>query len=131
MSSNQQKQLVSALFRKNVYPHTVSNIRVEETHISWVFLTGSYAYTAADVAEDVAHLSMDLDYHKRDDLRKYFISQYIMKSNDVKLSRLVYFLMCYKACVRAKVSLFRARNEKTFSKTKEWNVIGNRKTIFH
>ena len=317
MSSNQQKQLVSALFRKNVYPHTVSNIKVEETHISWVFLTGSYAYkikkalkfgkvldfstlakrrmtcekelmlnktlcgdmyievvkivkeeknsnmvkianlqengkpveyavkmkqmpqefrmdnlvTArkvgpktiaklaeslvkfhrmtptndiiknfgrpkfmkkkvtenfqtlaklkivdpkfekklnsfiknndalfydriaenrirdihgdlylrnvfiiknrfylydriefndslryADVAEDVAHLSMDLDYHKRDDLRKYFISQYIMKSNDVKLSRLVYFLMCYKACVRAKVSLFRARNEKSFRK---------------
>jgi aminoglycoside phosphotransferase family enzyme len=69
----------------------------------------------ADVAEDVAHLSMDLDYHKRDDLSKYFISQYIMKSNDVKLSGLVYFLMCYKACVRAKVSLFSARNEKIFT----------------
>ena len=61
---------------------------------------------------------MDLDYHKRDDLRKYFISQYIMKSNDVKLSGLVYFLMCYKACVRAKVSLFRARNEIALKKDK-------------
>ena len=66
----------------------------------------------ADVAEDVAHLSLDLDYHKRDDLRKYFISRYIMTSNDVNLSRLVYFLMCYKACVRVKVFLFRAKNEK-------------------
>lgn len=72
----------------------------------------------ADVAEDVAHLSMDLDYHKRDDLRKYFVSQYITKSNDLKLSTLLYFLMCYKACVRAKVSLFHARNEKAFKKNK-------------
>jgi aminoglycoside phosphotransferase family enzyme len=38
----------------------------------------SLRYT--DVAEDMAHLSMDLDYHKRNDLRKYFISQYINKS---------------------------------------------------
>jgi aminoglycoside phosphotransferase family enzyme len=66
----------------------------------------------ADVAEDVAHLSMDLDYHKRDDLRRYFISRYITKSNDHNLSRLVYFFMCYKACVRAKVSFFRAKNER-------------------
>jgi aminoglycoside phosphotransferase family enzyme len=65
----------------------------------------------ADVAEDIAHLSMDLDYHKRNDLRKYFISQYINKSEDVNLENLIYFLMCYKACVRAKVSYFRAKNE--------------------
>ena len=65
----------------------------------------------ADIAEDIAHLSMDLDYHKRSDLRKHFISQYIKKSNDINLENLVYFLMCYKACIRAKVSLFHAKNE--------------------
>jgi aminoglycoside phosphotransferase family enzyme len=65
----------------------------------------------ADIGEDIAHLSMDLDYHKRSDLRRYFISQYIEKSNDINLENLVYFLMCYKACIRAKVSLFRAKNE--------------------
>jgi aminoglycoside phosphotransferase family enzyme len=65
----------------------------------------------ADIAEDLCHLSMDLDYHNRSDLRKHFISQYIEKSNDINLEKLVYFLMCYKACVRAKVSLFRAKNE--------------------
>jgi aminoglycoside phosphotransferase family enzyme len=65
----------------------------------------------ADIAEDIAHLSMDLDYHKRSDLRKHFIFQYIEKSNDINLENLVYFLMCYKACIRAKVSLFRAKNE--------------------
>ena len=57
------------------------------------------------------HLSMDLDYHKRCDLRKHFISRYIEKSNDINLENLVYFFMCYKACIRAKVSLFRAKNE--------------------
>jgi aminoglycoside phosphotransferase family enzyme len=65
----------------------------------------------ADIAEDVAHLSMDLDYHKRSDLRKQLISQYIEKSSDINLEKLVYFMMCYKACIRSKVSLFHAKNE--------------------
>ena len=51
---------------------------------------------------------MDLDYHQRADLAEYFISQYIKISNDKNINNLVYFMMCFKACVRAKVSLFRA-----------------------
>ena len=34
----------------------------------------------ADIAEDVAHLSMDFDYYQRSDLQKYFISQYIKRA---------------------------------------------------
>ena len=64
----------------------------------------------ADVAEDVAHLAMDLDFHERSDLRKRLISEYILLSNDTNLEDIVYFFMCYKACVRAKVSLFRAKH---------------------
>jgi aminoglycoside phosphotransferase family enzyme len=64
----------------------------------------------ADVAEDVAHLAMDLDFHERRDLRKHFISTYVLQSEDEDLEDIVYFWMCYKACVRVKVSLFRARN---------------------
>jgi uncharacterized protein len=63
----------------------------------------------ADVAEDVAHLAMDLDFHRRIDLRKRFISDYMLRGKDTSLGDIVYFLMCYKACVRAKVSLFRAK----------------------
>jgi hypothetical protein len=63
----------------------------------------------ADVVEDVAHLAMDLDYHQKTDLGEYFISQYIKTSNDKNIINLVYFMMCYKACVRTKVSLFRER----------------------
>lgn len=63
----------------------------------------------ADIAEDVAHLAMDLDYHKREDLRKYLISNYIEKSGDNTLTEVIYFIMCYKSLVRAKVSLFRKK----------------------
>jgi aminoglycoside phosphotransferase family enzyme len=65
----------------------------------------------ADIAEDIAHLSMDLDHHKRTDFRKYLVSKYVQKSNDLNLENVLYFWMCYKACVRAKVSFFRAKNE--------------------
>jgi aminoglycoside phosphotransferase family enzyme len=63
----------------------------------------------ADVAEDVAHLAMDLDFHGRCDLRKHLISAYMLQGKDAGLENIVYFLMCYKACVRVKVSLFHAK----------------------
>jgi aminoglycoside phosphotransferase family enzyme len=63
----------------------------------------------ADVAEDVAHLAMDLDFHGRCDLRKHFISAYMHQGKDTTLQDIIFFWMCYKACVRAKVSLFRAQ----------------------
>jgi aminoglycoside phosphotransferase family enzyme len=62
----------------------------------------------ADVVEDLAHLSMDLDFHQREDLRKLAISDYVKQTGDSILIDLIYFMMCYKSCVRAKVSLFRA-----------------------
>ena len=73
----------------------------------------------ADVIEDVAHLSMDLDYNKREDLRRRFVSQYIERSKDSSARNLLYFFMCYKACIRAKVSLFRAKNE-TDNQKRKW-----------
>ena len=63
----------------------------------------------ADVAEDVAHLAMDLDLHGSSELRKRLISAYKLQAKDTTLEDIIYFLMCYKACVRVKVSLFRAR----------------------
>jgi uncharacterized protein len=62
----------------------------------------------ADVAEDVAHFAMDLDFHNKQDLRKYFLYYYTKSSNDTSLENIIYFMMCYKTCVRAKVSLFQA-----------------------
>src|SRR5215831_7949911 len=41
-----QNKLVLALRNKDAYPHEVylSKIKIYETHISWIFLTGLYAY---------------------------------------------------------------------------------------
>lgn len=61
----------------------------------------------ADILEDVAHLAMDLDFHKRPDLGDFFIFKYIKETKDYDIRKIIFFMMCYKACVRAKVSLFR------------------------
>ena len=36
--------LIEALCKASNYPHEVSTVRLIETHISWVLLTGTYAY---------------------------------------------------------------------------------------
>ena len=70
----------------------------------------------ADVAEDVAHLSMDLEYHKRKDLQLHFVHSYVSKSQDHALERILNFLISYKAFMRAKVSLFQANFESAKSR---------------
>ena len=36
--------LVASLLRPEAYDHPVANVQLQETHISWIFLTGTYAY---------------------------------------------------------------------------------------
>jgi aminoglycoside phosphotransferase family enzyme/predicted kinase len=40
----QSERLVEALQAPEAYPHSVEQVRMLETHISWVLLTGRYAY---------------------------------------------------------------------------------------
>jgi aminoglycoside phosphotransferase family enzyme len=46
LGQQQQDKLILALTNKDAYPHEVYSrkIKVLETHISWIFLTGLYAY---------------------------------------------------------------------------------------
>lgn len=39
-----EKELIGSLLRENAYPHPVDNLRFLDTHISWVILTGDFAY---------------------------------------------------------------------------------------
>lgn len=39
-----QPALVTSLLRPQAYPHPVERVELLETHISWVFLAGAYAY---------------------------------------------------------------------------------------
>ena len=46
MAGNQTKQseLIASLLRPEAYPHPVATLELIETHISWVILTGTFAY---------------------------------------------------------------------------------------
>lgn len=39
-----QSKLIASLLKPEAYPHPVSSIELIQTHISWVILTGSFAY---------------------------------------------------------------------------------------
>ena len=39
-----QSELVASLLRPEAYPHPVADLELLETHVSWVILTGTYAY---------------------------------------------------------------------------------------
>ncbi len=43
-ADDEQPRLISALREGRCYPHAVKNVRLLETHISWVLLAGRYAY---------------------------------------------------------------------------------------
>lgn len=43
-ASDMQRAIIAALSHAEAYPHSVDEIQLIETHISWVFLTGQYAY---------------------------------------------------------------------------------------
>ncbi len=44
MSETSRPPLIAGLLSPNAYSHAVRNLRVRETHISWVVLTGEFAY---------------------------------------------------------------------------------------
>jgi aminoglycoside phosphotransferase family enzyme len=46
VAGNQTKQseLVASLLKPQAYPHPVAHLELIETHISWVILTGTFAY---------------------------------------------------------------------------------------
>jgi uncharacterized protein len=60
-------------------------------------------YRCADVAAEVAFLAMDLDHAERADLGREFVGEYVQRSGDFKLPKLLDFYSCYRAFVRGKV----------------------------
>jgi len=64
-----------------------------------------------DVACDVAFLAMDLDYHGRPDLGRFFVRRMAEFSGDAEMIRLMDFYQCYRAYVRGKVESFHTVSE--------------------
>ncbi|MCH7968817.1 MAG: hypothetical protein IH841_06195 [Thaumarchaeota archaeon] len=128
VSPKYEKKLVSFLKNnKNLFYRRIKNNKIRDIHgdlyLKNIFTNGNSKFLLydrlefndslryADVAEDIAHLAMDLDFYGRPDLSNYLISQYVIKSKDYDLTKLVKFFMCYKACMRGKVVIFRIKNK--------------------
>ena len=61
-------------------------------------------FRCVDVASEIAFMSMDLDAHGREDLADIFVSEYVARTGDRTLLKLLDFYKCYRANVRAKIA---------------------------
>ena len=64
-----------------------------------------------DVASDVAFLVMDLDYQGAVAASAEMLEAFARRYGDLRLLALIDFYLCYRACVRLKVTCFRLRQE--------------------
>ncbi len=63
-------------------------------------------FRCGDVAQDLAFLAMDLDFHRLDHLAEFFIRRYTALAKDQGLYDLLDFYKCYRAYVRGKIGCF-------------------------
>jgi uncharacterized protein len=61
-----------------------------------------------DVAEEVAFLAMDLEFHGYPGFARRFVDAYVAASGDAELRELLDFYKAYRAYVRAKVNSFQS-----------------------
>ncbi len=72
----------------------------------------------SDVVADIAFLSMDLDFHNRNDLTRVLDSEYFSATRDTDGRKLMDFYKCYRAYVRGKVEGFKYLQEEVISTEK-------------
>ncbi len=65
----------------------------------------------SDLTADIAFLSMDLDFHNRNDLSRVLDSEYFSVTGDTEGRDLMDFYRCYRAYVRGKVDSFKYMEE--------------------
>ncbi len=58
-----------------------------------------------DIAADLAFLAMDLDFHNRSDLSRFFVDYFVDLSGDSGVFDVLNFYKCYRAYVRGKIGL--------------------------
>ena len=84
-------------------------------------------FRCGDVAQDVAFLTMDIDFNGYPQHAKSFVQSYIKYSGDKDLPSLLNFYCCYYAYVRGKVTSFRL-DQKEISSSESEEI---RKTAKH
>jgi aminoglycoside phosphotransferase family enzyme/predicted kinase len=105
-----------ALFKKRVADHKIrdchgdlhlEHICVADKIIIFDCIEFNERFRCGDVAEDVAFLTMDIDFNGYPQQADAFIQSYIKYSGDTDLPALLNFYRCYYAYVRGKVTNFR------------------------
>jgi aminoglycoside phosphotransferase family enzyme/predicted kinase len=108
------------LFEKRVADHKIrdghgdlhlEHICIADEIIIFDCIEFNERFRCGDVAEDVAFLTMDLDFNGYPQYADTFIESYIKHSGDDDLLTLLNFYRCYYACVRGKVTSFRLDQE--------------------
>ncbi len=65
-----QEKMIRALQQKSAYDHSVENISLIETHISWIILTGQFAYKIKKAKDfgfyDAKRLEQRIEYSKEE-----------------------------------------------------------------
>jgi len=82
-----------------------------------------------DVASDLSFLAMDLDYLNYPFLSSYLINNYVEKSNDKGIFKVLNFYKSYRAYVRGKVNGFRL-NDPTIDQKEKRQIIETVKKYF-
>ena len=105
-----------ALFKKRVANHKIrdghgdlhlEHICIADEIIIFDCIEFNERFRCGDVAEDVAFLTMDLDFNGYPQYADIFVQSYIKHSGDADLPTLLNFYRCYYAYVRGKVTSFR------------------------
>jgi uncharacterized protein len=83
-----------------------ANICLDKTIQIYDCIEFNHRFRYSDIACDLAFLSMDLDFHGYPELSNLLIKEYVGRSGDQELPRLLNFYKSYRACVRAKIHSF-------------------------
>lgn len=110
-----------ALFAKRITDHKIRDCH-GDLHLNHICITDEIIifdciefnerFRCGDVAEDVAFLTMDIDFNGYSKYADLFIKSYVIYSGDTDLPALLNFYRCYYAYVRGKVTSFRIDEEK-------------------
>ncbi len=76
-------------------------------------------FRCGDVAQDLAFMAMDLDYHRLRTLSQYFIERYVELSQDRGLLEVLDFYKCYRAYVRGKIGCFTWASKEVDEKSRQ------------
>ncbi len=86
-------------------------------------------FRCVDVASEVAFMAMDLDAHGREDLSDVFVKEYVARTGDSGLVRVLDFYKCYRANVRAKIAAIewsQAKNRESRERMAKYTTLARR-----